>query len=282
MLFIDSHVHLWNLKQNINSWVLKDNKAKYLPHHFEVSDYLKTKLDPKQIITVEAADNHYALNEAIWINNIILNLAANITLKHIGHIDMLLGHEDFILELEKYRQFTFIIGFRDILAFSHQAEYCPYFEDITLNPTKLLNLTRNLKTLKENNYIFSCQMYPDQLLRIYNIITIIKVTCIIDHCGLPILNSKFEHRRWLEMLKLYNGVATFKLSGFDINQNQYQIKRIISDLQKYIAPENIIFGSNLPITSITIIEKVKDLICDHYNIRDQHKIIYENANKLFN
>lgn len=280
MSIIDSHIHLWDLKNNINSWVTKSGDLR-LQQSFTLNDYLIQNPEVVSIVTVEAADGKHSLSEVAWLEHSITPNLGAVKLKHIAYINLLLDNELFINELDKFRQFPWVVGVRDISAYSKESKYCPCSEDITLDKQKLQRLHQNLTTLKENNYIFNCQMYPDQLLRIYDIVIDATVKCAIDHCALPNLNASFKNKEWLLTLKQYGTSAMIKLSGFNINDNEAYIERILLMIKEHVPVENLMFASNFPVTTSTISQQTKGFLNQLYNKVERYKILYQNAYGFF-
>ena len=231
MQFIDTHIHLWNLDNNINKWVVNSNNSRLI-HNYTLDDYTSTYPSATEIITVEAADGVFSLNEVAWIHQYVKNNL--IKIKHIAYIDMMQNPKQFETSLQQFRQYNFVIGFRDTMSFSKSSNYSPCNADMTTDKTKLDNLAHNLICLAQNNYIFNAQMYPSQLLQISNIIRNSSVNCIIDHCGLPDFTTSESKNEWLNMLHEYGQIAKFKISGLNLNNNNENITEICENIFKIL------------------------------------------------
>eukprot|EP00347_Sterkiella_histriomuscorum_P012514 403368285 len=160
MEFIDSHLHLWDLKQKINSWVVKSNDP-HLMQNFTLNELMNFYAKEHSLagfITIEAADGDNTLDEVKWLSQLSKSLPSNILHKHIAYINTTQNPEQFNAELAKFRSFDFIAGFRDICSFSSNSSYSPCTSDITLDEKKTLNLLANLKTLENHGYIYDCQI----------------------------------------------------------------------------------------------------------------------------
>lgn len=128
------------------------------------------------------------------------------------------------------------------------SSYSPCIEDFTLNRANLHILQSNLSIMKKYNYIFNCQMYPEQLLRASQYIAESQVTCLIDHCALPMVMCEDTTQSWLEVLKIYNNInAYFKLSGFDLNEAYSSCNMIFDNMFDTISWRNLVFGTNYPL-----------------------------------
>ena len=152
---------------------------------------------------------------------------------------------------------------------------------ITLDKLKLDNLKYNLEILAQNNYIFNCQMYPHQLLRVGNIIANSNVKCIIDHCGLPELNNSQTKNEWVDMLCEYSKFAKFKISGVDINNNQDDIIEICQILIKTIQIDNLFIGSNFPVSDFEVIKCLYETLKKLLSRCDLDNLLISNAETYF-
>ncbi len=277
MKFIDTHVHFWDLAQRINDWVENEPSLK---RNFILSDYLSNNPKPEAIITVEAANGKDSLKEAKWIEQFITNNSYGIKIKHIAFIDILQSSQEFINNLQSYIKLPIVIGFRHILSYSSSSRYSPAAFDFTKNTKLLSNFNTNLAILKDNDYIFNCQMYPDQLLKVQDLIIKSGVRCIVDHCGLPILTNKLNYLLWLNMLKYYkdSGIK-FKLSGFDINNNELYHDEIISTMLDGLHSTQLVYGSNYPLTQSKSLEKLLEKL---YSLNRKHlkQILFKNIAQL--
>lgn len=275
MKYIDSHVHFWDLHLNINTWVKNYNE---LSKNFMLGDFLADNPKPYGIVTVEAADGINTVKEVDWISKVILKNSKNIQIKHITYIDILQSPVDFIEALKVFLDYPFVCGFRHILAHSTNSKYSPTDTDATINNELMNNIYQNLSLLHSYNYIFNCQMYPDQLSRISKIIFDSKVKCVIDHCGLP----ELDRNDWLSMLDIYkNSNAFFKVSGFDINNNQINVKSILDIILDKISHKHLIFGSNYPLVRSNSLFEISNLIKSRNDDTLLKNLFFNNAYGLF-
>lgn len=284
MQFIDTHLHLWDLDQQINSWVINSNDSR-LGQNYLPCDYFKWVGNslPDGFITIEAADGSKTLQEVKWLSEILKSYSGQIKHRHIAYIDTTQPSDLFARQLELFKQYSFVAGFRDIGAYSKTASYSPCSEDITLNPDKMINLGKNLKLLQQNNYIYNCQMYPEQLLQIYPEIIESKIKCIIDHGGLPIINCQESYALWQQMLSKYSGSEVyFKLSGLDINNNWDKRNLVFDTIISKIPVERLVYGSNFPLLQKDWLNELATLLKhENYLTTEIEKILLTNAIKLF-
>jgi predicted TIM-barrel fold metal-dependent hydrolase len=239
-MFFDTHLHLWDLHNQINNWVI-NSKNPQLLKNASVDDYLQSYPDTTHLLTIEAADSAHSLAEVKWLNNIVTSIANKITLYHCAYIDLLQLPDKFNQQLEQFQAYKFVVGFRHIMSYSKISQYSPCNDDMTINKDNLARLKTNLTTLAQNNYIFNCHMYPEQLLKIIDIINESKVSCIVDHCGLPLLDNKASLATWNNLLKTAtNSNIYFKISGLDINQSYKGIDYILEQMFKQLSHKKII------------------------------------------
>ena len=276
--YIDAHVHLWDLKSAINSWVINGQDQR-IKQNFLLDDYLySNKSKPNGLVTIEAADGDHSIDEVKWLANQPFH---GIQHKHIAYLDLLQHPLDFIAALAEFADYPFVRGFRHILSYSPNSIYSPCNSDFSSERGKVQNLYQNLSLLHSRKYIFNCQMYPRQLLNIKDIIVDSKVKCIIDHCGLPVVHGE-QLDEWLAMLEVYkNTNVYFKLSGFDINNNQTNFKLILDSLLEKISDNRLVFGSNYPLAGEGALKLLQDFLVLNYNSEINDKILFANAKKLF-
>lgn len=281
MRFIDTHIHLWDLSQGINAWFFKE--AEPLKRNFSLSDYLSKNTTPAGIVTVEAASSPYSLNEVKWINNNVASNGQGIKIRHIAFIDVLQDSSSFGVALEEFFAYPIITGFRHILSNSKIAKYSPCDFDTTINDKQQANLFVNLQLLKQHNYIFECQMYPSQLIRAYPMLIQSGVACVIDHCGLPILDKgQNEYQEWLNMLDCYKSSnIMFKLSGFDLNDNISRVEQITLALLKVIPVPNLVLGSNYPLSPDIVWERLISVLNSNCTQQQIEQMLFANASRFF-
>lgn len=243
---IDTHVHFWDYNLNIHAWI-HNGQREDLKRSFMLADYLREYPKPETIVTIEASDDKYTLQEVEWIKQHIVNNIDHIKIKHMAYIDVLQPRENFSEQLLLFDIYPFVCGFRSIL----------------LNTIDIAHFKNNLTMLKDKNYIFDCQMHPHQLLKIRDIICDSGVSCVIDHAGLPNLTT--HKQEWLAMLQAYATTGVY----FKLTENNPEM---IDGLLQYIPKDKILLGSNYPINIQNLSLFPKELI-EHSNL---------NARKLFN
>lgn len=277
MDILDAHIHVWDLSNKINSWVIKSQDSNLIRDiNFETYLSAHQSLVINGVVTIEAADSLQSIAEVQWLENIRQN--STIQFKHIAYIDMLQDSDQFAAKINQFKHYDFVVGFRDIMSYSAQFVYSPCTNDVTLSDKNLKQLYLNLCCLAKNNYIFDCQMYPEQLIRAFESIQQSKVKCVIDHTGLP---NYANLGLWEQMLKLYNGNAAFKLSGLDLNGSQDDVSLICDTLFANIPNEDIHYGSNFPVTAISKNQEILSYLKTKLMLSDLNNVLFLNSVKFY-
>jgi len=142
-------------------------------------------------------------------------------------------------------EITSIVGVRQIMATSNKSQYSPYNKDIPLD------FINKLEVLAQNNLVFDCQMYPDQLIKYIDIILRSNVTMALEHFGLPIFGNNKNISDWHIILReIEQSQNTFmKLSGLDLNNDKNQIAQCLDIVLSTIDSNKLCYGSNFPISN---------------------------------
>ncbi len=282
MKIIDSHVHFWDLSQNMNSWVLKENNPaltkNYLPQN--LISLFKDNLDG--VLHVEAHDSNIStFKEIEWLSQIIKG-TPNLKYAHIAYLDITLPNQDFVTMLKELKKYPQLVGVRHILSYNPKFHYSPC--DFDLSNHK--NIPKNIESLASHDLIFNCQMYPYQLENILPVIASSKVKCVIDHMALPAWN-KYEDEDYIlwhnliEKLIDYDTIS-LKLSRMDNFKDETEFNNILKFCFTNIPITKLIYASNYPVS-----------YTDNYNywfeylsnmkLSDNEKnyLFYKNAFNLF-
>ena len=147
MKIIDSHIHFWNIDNKINEWVDTTD----LPRIVSPNDF-----NTDCFVHVEAhSEKHDNLCEYRWLKKHF----ANKNIKIVAFIDFSQHISTFEQKAIQLGKITDVVGVRQIMATSNKSKYSPYNKDIPLD------FSSKLKILAQNNLVFDCQMYPNQLLK---------------------------------------------------------------------------------------------------------------------
>ena len=241
---IDTHVHFWDLQQNINTWVVKQPnvqlKRDFLP------DCLQKKMANKlyAAVHVEAHDSCIDTEVEIkWVMDVAEKSVLEI--KHIAYVDMTLAKEQFIAKLNKLKQYRQVVGIRHILAYEQGVDYCPESQDLSAHP----NLLTNLQILADYDLIFDCQAYPRQLLNLAPHLKAAQVKTAIEHCGLPLWDNEEQKELWQQCMQALSRLehVFLKLSGLEMLAQMGHAKDILKYAVEYFGLQRLMYASNNPV-----------------------------------
>lgn len=279
---VDTHFHLWDLANNINEWVLSEQTPEYLRRDYLISDYFLDFQDkPQSLISIEASSGDKTLEEVYWLNKALKHLPNTINYYHIAYINLLEENEEnFLLKLNQFKEYKFVIGFRHILAYSESSAYCPTNFDFTLSNHLKNIFYRNICTLNKHGYLVNLQMYFEQLLNCYHEIKTSGITSLIDHLGLPNYSCINKVAQWIKFLKMYSNISYLKLSGIDIDKENKDILSVLRNVKLYYDVDKLIYGSNYPVSKIETINYFKEQIETVFSTGETDKIFADNAIRL--
>lgn len=283
MQFIDSHIHFWDLSNNINSWVLRSNEPQ-LQKNYMPGD-LKKVFDESiyGVVHVEAHDSAVStLVEIEWLSKIMQSIP-EVKYSHIAFADITANYEKFINDIEQIKKYKQVSGIRHILSHNPRLGYNPCNEDLSLN----LNIERNLKYLAEKQLIFNCQAYPYQVNNLLPAIIASEVTCVIDHLVLPGWNrvNDMDHQMWktiiLELAKLDR--VFIKASGIDMFRKYEEFDLVMEYFFDKFPINKIMYGSNYPVSFnqapnywYRYLDQMNNLTQE-----DKKQIFFENSQRVF-
>ncbi|ODN43431.1 amidohydrolase family protein [Piscirickettsia litoralis] len=153
----------------------------------------------------------------------------------------------FLSQLEQLKKHPKVVGIRQIMSHHAESSYSPCKSNDLPE-----NFTQKLSMLKDNGYIFECQMYASQLLNILEKIGSSQVTTAIEHMALPLIKSSQEMRAWHDLIKEianYKNI-TLKLSGFYmINDQEKDLDQCLDAVLSNIPRNQLCYGSNFPVNN---------------------------------
>jgi L-fuconolactonase len=282
MKTIDSHIHFWDLKNNINNWVFRVNnpslEKNYMP------DVIASKFngDLYGVVHIEAHDSDIpTINEVSWLSSI---MKANPKLKysHIAFVDITLPNAQFSNIIEELKEYKNVVGIRHILSYNPKFDYSPCDTDLSKNP----NIHDNLGCLAKNNLIFNCQMYPYQINNILPAVTTSGVTCVVDHFALPAWNEKgdTDHNLWQEImtkLSILDNVF-IKISGIDMFRKESEYKEVVQFCLDKFPINRLIYGSNYPVSFNSNFNYWYEYLNNmNLSSAEKEQIFFKNACKVF-
>ncbi len=242
---IDTHVHFWDLKQKINSWVLnQSNEA--LKHDF-LPQTLQQKMQDKLYgaLHIEAHDSRIDTEIEIKWLMAVAQKCPNLQIKHIAYVDMTLPKVPFIAKLDKLKQYPQVVGIRHILAYEQGVDYCPESQDLSTHP----NVLANLQILADYDLIFDCQAYPRQLLNLAPHLKASRVKTVIEHCGLPLWDNHEQCQLWQQSMRVLSEVenVSLKLSGLQMLGQLAHSKAIVDYAIDCFGYQRLMYASNNPV-----------------------------------
>ena len=248
MKVIDSHIHFWDLANNINSWVYKVNNPSLEKNYMPDTVVNKFNGDLYGVVHIEAHDSAIStVNEVNWLNSVMQD-NPKLKYSHIAFVDITLPNTEFSKIIDKLTEYKNVVGIRHILSHNPKFDYSPCDNDLSNNP----NIHDNLGYLAKNNFIFNCQMYPYQINNILSAITTSGVTCVIDHLVLPAWDKKddTDHLLWQEIItklsKLDN--VFIKISGIDMFRKEAEFKDVVQFCLDKFPIDRLMYGSNYPVS----------------------------------
>lgn len=276
MNFIDAHIHFWDLKYGINSWVINQLNTKLKKDFLPYKD--KNRIG---VIHVEAHDSVVpTIKEIEWLAKLMS--ATCIEYKHIAFADITQQPQDFAFAIDAIKDYPSVVGIRHILAHNQRVKYNPCLKDLSNNK----NISENLLYLAENNLCFNCQIYPQQLDNILPKIKSSGVITLIDHMFLPVwmnINDQ-EGKMWSNAIYEIACIDNvyLKFSGLDMLQNEDKFKSVAHECLARFPVERILFGTNFPV-SFTDDCNYWYKFVDHLipTKKDKDMIFYKNALNLF-
>ena len=282
MQIIDTHIHFWDLANNINTWVSRVNEPSLVKNYLPNQILNQSKEQLNGVIHVEAHDSAVpTITEINWLGKVMTD-TPNLKYKHIAFVDITLPSNEFAKTIESIRVSKNVIGIRHILSCKPGFDYSPCEEDMSKNP----NIPHNLSYLANLGLIFDCQMYPYQ---IDNIIAAIKtsgVTCVVDHLVLPAWKNENDedHKIWqntiTELAKLDN--VYIKVSGIDMFRKEPEFKKVLDFCFNTIPSSHLIYGSNYPVSFNHDYNYWYDYL-NKYELSDATKeqLFFKTANNIF-
>ncbi|MCC2625259.1 MAG: amidohydrolase [Burkholderiales bacterium] len=249
MKLIDTHLHFWDLNNNINNWVLRQTNAPFFNKNYLPE--MQPKICDNElygVVHVEAHDSAVTtITEIKWLDSI---MKGNESLKyrHIAFADITLPITEFSTLIKQIKDYKKVIGIRHILSNNPKFDYSPCGEDLSSNS----NIMQNLKYLAQNNLIFDCQMYPYQIQNIIPAITSSNVTTIIDHLALPAWNqdNDEDHKVWQQTIKNLSLLKNIfiKMSGLDMFKQEAEFDTVVNYCLENFPIEQLMYGSNYPVS----------------------------------
>lgn len=287
MDIIDAHLHFYDLSNNINSWIYRQNDAPFLQQNC-LPETLAKKANHliHSIIHVEAHDSNVPTTVEIeWLQQAMQNIT-KFRYRHIALADVTLPHDEFCKTIDQISQYACVAGIRHTFSFHDNFKYSPCNSDVSSHP----NITANLTYLRESDLIFDCQAYPYQINNLLPAIDASGVTCILDHLALPAWNTDndSDHQLWQHMItELAERKNVFiKMSGLDMFKQRDEFDSVIDFCVNNFPSERLLYGSNHPVSFAGDYNAWYNYLYNHIDttaltFAQKGQIFYNNAYNLF-
>lgn len=281
MQIIDAHIHFWDLKNKINSWVLRSSNPNLQ------KDYLPDNLvnvstnELIGVVHVEAHDSAIpTITEVTWLKAVMKN--HKLQYKHIAYADITLPFAEFKKVIDGLASYHDVLGIRHILSYTTKFNYNHNESDLSNHK----NIAKNLEYIALNNLIFDCQAYSSQMKNLLPAIIKSNVTTIIDHILLPAWDEQNDEdcKLWqdtiMELAKHTN--IYLKLSGLNMFQAMENYDFVVDFCLDNFPQERLMYGSNYPVScNNNYNDWINCLLSKNIEPRKSSQIFYENAKKLF-
>lgn len=292
---IDTHMHLWDLsKKGHYAWLKTDSPVmvdlvgnyNQIKHSFSIEDYIALIKNQNVVksIHVEAAFDGNPVMETQWLQEISNQFEFPNGI--VAHAD--LADPDVNEVLKQHCQYINMRGIRMTLNYDQKN---PKLRWVDRDYLRDKQWKKGFSLLAKYNLIFDMQIFDTQ---IDDVISLVKEfpdnIVVINHYAWPLDISENHLKIWQERLeRLAEHPNVFlKLSGIgwifkkaEFNTvNNYTLAGI-----KAFGIDRCMFGSNCPpdelfYTFDDLVLTFKKIFID-YSTEEQHKLFYENANRIY-
>ncbi len=282
MRVIDTHIHFWDLANNINTWVSRVNEPSLIKNYLPDMIIKQFKAQLHGVVHIEAHDSAIStISEINWLSQIMKTIP-NLKYSHIAFADITLPKSEFAKTIDNLKVCQNVSGIRHILSHSTKFNYSPCDADLSQNA----NIATNLSYLASAKLIFDCQMHPYQIDNILDSIKESRVICVVDHLALPAWKNEGDedYKKWqntvMELAKLDN--VYIKVSGIDMFRQEHEFKNVLDFCFKNIPSTNLIYGSNYPVSFNHDYNYWYEYL-NNFNLSDATKeqIFFKTANSIF-
>lgn len=250
MKIIDPHLHLFNIEQGEYHWLKPENPPlwpdkKLINQSFSEDDLqLNNELTLAGFVHIEAGfDNKQPWREIAWLEE-----NCQLPFKSIAGIDLSLNTSEFIKSIQHIKNFSSVVGVRDIL------------DEKSVDYLSNQQVVNNLRQLSDHQLIFELQMPLDNLHAVELLSTVLSVTqqlkVVINHAGWPpYQNDKTvskDHNNWLKGLEILgrHPKCSIKCSGFELTNRSYSKQwqmNVITTCLEYFGTKRVMLASNFPL-----------------------------------
>lgn len=257
MKCIDSHMHLWNLREGTYPWLTdaEDREAAFgnlrkLAVDYLLPDYRRdtSSIELAGLVHVEAAwDPTNPLGETKWLANTLAEFEAPYSIVAGGN----LLKANFPELLAAHREASDrVVGVRQILNYHSDPEYT-FTDDskIMYDPT----WRKNFAHLGDQGMLFDLQIFPDQSSGAVGLAEEFPDTkMVINHFIMPLRWDRHGLSDWkveLAKLAVHENIA-IKLSGLYMYRRDWPIEamnNLVDTALELFTPARVMWGSNFPV-----------------------------------
>jgi predicted TIM-barrel fold metal-dependent hydrolase len=287
---IDSHMHLWDLSLQKNSWLIGPVEEFFLGDYsnlqknYLINDYHKDNqnFNIEKTVFVQAGwDRNDICGEANWINQINDGLIGAI----VPYAD--LSANNAAENLAQLAQIPLVRGIRQIIAWHPDNYFCACEKNFLEDPCWL----KQFKLLEQYQLSFDLQIYPLQTDLAYRLIqNHPNITFAIEHCLQPTAHDNDILQQWEKQIaKLANlPNAYMKISGMNLFNHNFEFetaKRLFETLVHYFSPERCMVGSNFPVEKLYVsFDQLFEsfiVLAQQYTQEEQDALFYGTAKKFY-
>ena len=285
---IDSHHHLWDLKDVHYPWLMEFGKPRFFGDPTPIQrDYLLAEhraishnhgFVASVHIQVGAEDG---LAEARWVDQVAL-ANPEWPMVQVAFCDLTASDRE--NQLDQFQALKSVVGMRQIVGRSP--------EEDTKNGTNALiadpEFKAGLHSLASRGLSFDLQLIPELMKPMGKVLEQVPdLQVALCHAGSPYDRSSDGIAKWaagLAQLSALQNVSC-KLSGlgmFDHDWNAGTVRPIADVVMKQFGPDRVMFGSNFPVCSLS--SSFDELMERHMAIvpEEHHKAVFhDNAARFY-
>ena len=285
---IDSHHHLWDLKDVHYPWLMEFGKPRFFGDPTPIQrDYLLAEhraishnngFVASVHIQVGAEDG---LAEARWVDQVAL-ANPEWPMVQVAFCDLTAPDRD--VQLDQFQALPSVVGVRQIVGRSPDEDAKNGTNALIADP----EFKAGLHSLASRGLSFDLQLIPELMKPMGKVLEQVPdLQVALCHAGSPYDRSSDGIAKWaagLAQLSALQNVSC-KLSGlgmFDHDWNAGTVRPIADVVMKQFGPDRVMFGSNFPVCSLS--SSFDELMERHMAIvpEEHHKAVFhDNAERFY-
>ena len=285
---IDSHHHLWDLKEVHYPWLMEFGKPRFFGDPTPIQrDYLLAEhraisqnhgFVASVHIQVGAEDG---LAEARWVDQVV-HANPEWPMVQVAFCDLTAPDRD--VQLDQFQALPSVVGVRQIVGRSPDEDAKNGTNALIADP----EFKAGLHSLASRGLSFDLQLIPELMKPMGKVLEQVPdLHVALCHAGSPYDRSSDGIAKWaagLAQLSALQNVSC-KLSGlgmFDHDWNAGTVRPIADVVMKQFGPDRVMFGSNFPVCSLS--SSFDELMERHMAIvpEEHHKAVFhDNAERFY-